>query len=413
MLFQRWFFLKQNKFHYAWVICACCTMLMVYNSGLIVSAFPVFTPYIVELGGLTNVQVSMLTTLRNLFSVLAKLIVAGFYARIGLRRGVTLSGLLTAGGFFLYSLGGGVFTYYAAAVLTGLGNGLGAMIPVSILINQWFRSRRTLALSICASGTAIASFVCPSLATWSIEKWGLSATFAGTAALIAASVFLVFALLRSRPEEMGLGIYDTGGTAASGRIPVRGSRPSAFWGGMMLVACFLVGALTLAFPSYNTLYYREVGFSSSQIAIVLTVSGITLLLGKWIYGFACDLIGSYRTNGLFSGAIIVGAVLSCMLNKDRLPVLLMANSLLTIGFALATVGISVWASNLSDENTYVRTLRNYQLGYTIGGLAFSSIPGILADLTGSYYSTRVISVAMGVLILAAVQGAYRNAGRNR
>lgn len=382
---------------------------MFCTSGLSVSAFSVYTPYIVEHCGFTNVQVSMLTTLRNLFSVLAKLMVAGFYAKIGLRRGITLAGLCAAGGFFLYAFGtGNVLLYYTAAALTGLSNGLGAMIPISILISRWFRSRRTLALSICASGTAVATFLCPSLATWAVETWSLSAAFAMEACLVLACILLIAALVRNHPEEKGLEIYDTGTVSQAKKAPSGGDRLTPFFYGLMLLACFLVGGLTLAFPSYNTLYYREVGFSASEIALVLTFGGITLLLGKWIYGFCNDLLGSYRTNFLFIGAIIVGTTLGCMLNRERIVVLLISNALWTIGFALATVGISVWASNLSDESSYVKTLRNFQLGYTLGGLAFSSVPGILADLTGSYYPTRLLSVAMACVIMVCVQSAYRS-----
>lgn len=380
---------------------------MLCNSGLSVSAFSVYTPYIVEHNGFTNVQVSMLTTLRNLFSVLAKLIVAGFYARIGIRRGITLAGLCTATGFFLYAVGSGnVLFYYGAAVLTGISNGLGTMIPVSILINRWFRSRRTLALSICASGTAMATFVCPTLVTWLVETRSLPTAFAAEAAVVFVCILLIALLVREQPEEKGVGIYDTGERTKSAKTSIAGTRPAPLFYGLMLVGCFMVGGLTLAFPSYNTLYYREVGFDSSEIALVLTFGGITLLLGKWIYGFANDWLGSYRTNILFTLAIILGTALGCILTKERILLLLLSNALWTIGFALATVGISVWASNLSDEANYVKTLRNFQLSYTLGGLSFSSLPGILADLTGSYYPTRLVSVAMACVTLFCVQSTY-------
>lgn len=405
------FVLQSRKIHYAWIICGCCTLLMFCTSGLSVSAFSVYTPYIVEHNGFTNVQVSMLTTLRNLCSVLAKLMVAVYYARIGLRRGITLAGLFSVAGFLLYALGSGkVWMYYTAASLTGFSNGLGAMIPVSILINRWFRSRRTLALSICASGTAVATFTCPTLATWAVENWGLSAAFGAEAALVLGCVVAISLLIRNDPGEKGLQIYDTGETAAAKQL-INGVVPAPFFYCLMLIACFLVGGLTLAFPSYNTLYYREVGFEAGQIALVLTFGGVTLLLGKWIYGFANDLLGSYRSNFLFIGAIILGTLMGCMLTRERLVLLLLSNGLWTIGFALATVGISVWASNLSDGDSYVRTLRNFQLSYTIGGLAFSSLPGILAEITGSYYPTRVISVVMACGILVCVQSAYASVRR--
>ena len=76
-----------------------------------------------------------------------------------------------------------------------------------------------------------------------------------------------------------------------------------------------------------------------------------------------------------------------------------------------TVGISIWAANLSSEEGYVRTLRNYQVSYTIGGLAFSSVPGLLADLTGSYLPTRLLAIALSLIVVIGVLGAYRSSSK--
>ena len=148
--------------------------------------------------------------------------------------------------------------------------------------------------------------------------------------------------------------------------------------------------------------------SSGLIASALTFSGIILLVGKWIYGIINDAIGPYRTNMLFIGALLLGMAGGCMLDADSIFMLYLSTALINFGLVLATVGISIWAADLSSEATYVKTLRNYQVSYTIGGLAFSSIPGFLADLTGSYYPTRLLSFALSVIVLIGVLGAYRS-----
>jgi len=166
--------------------------------------------------------------------------------------------------------------------------------------------------------------------------------------------------------------------------------------------------LCLAFPSFNTLYYKEIGMSSGLIASALTFSGIILLVGKWGYGIINDAIGSNRTNMLFTGALLIGAVTGCMLTADSVVMLFLSTALTNTGLVVATVGISIWAANLSSEESYVRTLRNYQVSYTIGGLVFSSVPGLLADLTGSYLPTRLLAIVLSAIVVIGVLGAYRS-----
>ena len=64
--------MTKGKLHYGWLICLCGVLLMMTNSGFVVNAFQVYMPYITEINGFSDLQVSMIPTLRNLFSILAK-----------------------------------------------------------------------------------------------------------------------------------------------------------------------------------------------------------------------------------------------------------------------------------------------------------------------------------------------------
>ena len=68
--------MPKAKPHYGWLICLCGILLMFYNSGLVVNAFQVYMPYISEVNGFTDLQVSLIPTLRNLFSIFAKVFTA-------------------------------------------------------------------------------------------------------------------------------------------------------------------------------------------------------------------------------------------------------------------------------------------------------------------------------------------------
>lgn len=404
--------MTQRKLHYGWLICLCGVLLMFSNSGLVVNAFQVYMPYITEINGFTDLQVSMIPLLRNLFSIFAKVLTAVYFEKLGLRRGVTLATLLIAAAFLFYGLGtGSIVMYCIAASLAGLGYGLGAMIPISILVKNWFADRSAFVLSICASGSAISTFVCPIAVTWMVEHFSLSAAFLAEGSCVVVIAGILWLLVRNTPADKGMAPYADSDTADKPKARTYGNPPAPFWGFMMLVACFMVGALGLALPSFNTLYYKEVGMSSTLIASSLTFSGVILLVGKWGYGIINDAIGSNRTNVLFTGALLIGAVTGCMLTADSVVMLFLSTALINTGLVVATVGISIWAANLSSEESYVRTLRNYQVSYTIGGLVFSSVPGLLADLTGSYLPTRLLAIVLSAIVVIGVLGAYRSSAK--
>ena len=51
-----------------------------------------------------------------------------------------------------------------------------------------------------------------------------------------------------------------------------------------------------------------------------------------------------------------------------------------MGLALASVGLSIMASDFCQVGNYATVLKNYQLSYALGGLVSSAVPGMLADL---------------------------------
>lgn len=75
------------------------------------------------------------------------------------------------------------------------------------------------------------------------------------------------------------------------------------------------------------------------------------MAGKCVCGALCDKLGSYRANYLLFGSFILGCAL-CVLAPMKSEVLMLASSVfLGFGGSLNTVGISIWAGDLSTPGT--------------------------------------------------------------
>lgn len=70
-----------------------------------------------------------------------------------------------------------VWLFYILGTLRGLGSGLFAIIPYTILINQWFDKKNGLMLSIVSSFAGVVGVVMSPVFTWTINQFGWEMTF--------------------------------------------------------------------------------------------------------------------------------------------------------------------------------------------------------------------------------------------
>ena len=403
-----------KKLHYSWVICLSGALLMFAAVGLTITAFSVYQPYIISVNGFSNTQASVLMTIRSIFTLVALLFVEVFYRRLNLRLGMAITVLLAAGRFFMYSVSRGYLMYCVSSALSGVAYAMGGMIPVSLLISRWFRDKVGLALGICSAGTGVSAVLIPPVVTRMIEKHSLSTAFMAEGCFILLLAVLMFVLVRNSPADKGL----TPLRSAEKAPAVQRAAPKRE--GLINLDrrtfCMMVAATALLSALGNTgychlavLYSRE-GYSADAVASIISVAGFALIVGKCIYGEITDKIGGYRSNVFSYGLTLLGGVLCSLAGLGWLPLAYLAMLALNIGIPISTVGMSVWAHDLSDGAHYARNLKWFQMSYALGGLALNTLPGAIADLTGSYVPAYILFTGMMAVSFAMVQMSYR---RNR
>ncbi|MCI8551649.1 MAG: MFS transporter, partial [Lawsonibacter sp.] len=156
-----------------WLVCLGGAVMLFSVMGLGSNVYSVYQPYIIAQNGFTNTQAAWIITTRSLFIVLGMLTASGVCLRLGIRRACTGAMLLLALSRFLFGAATSLPAYLGAAAITGLAYGWGGMIPLSLLINNWFRDRNAFALGLASAGSGLATIVLPAPLTWLIQRWGL------------------------------------------------------------------------------------------------------------------------------------------------------------------------------------------------------------------------------------------------
>jgi len=402
-----------KKLHYGWFVCAACTLVLFCTIGFTSTAFSVYIPYINEFGGLTKTQGGVIIMVRCLVALFFIPIVEIYYQRTNIRIGVVLMLITLAGSFVLYSVAQSFAGFCIAAAVSGVCYGLGGMIPISILINRWFKSHQGLAIGICSAGSGATAIVMPPILTSLIEKISLPFAFLTQAAFVGIVAVITFVVLRNTPAEKGLkpledvheGIQDTQQPQSGEQIPRK-----IMYRMYMAILLFGMGGYG-TMQNIATLYATE-GFSGMAISLLMTLYGIALLLGKLLYGRSTDLFGTYKSGYIFSAILITGGALCCFAGFGSAKVAIISMICLGLGLPLITVGISICAKDMSCPEEYGKVIKNFQFFLMAGSALSGPIPGVIADISGSYAPAYALLTTLIFASVILIQYTYWQTRRN-
>ena len=396
---------------YRKVICVCGIMIVFINMGMLSTAFSVYFPYLRELRGFSNTQVSLITTVRYISSLFVMSLSDRYYRKMGIRKGVALTFINSFCAYLLYAFASARFMYHRASLMFGISYGLGAMIPASILIRRWYPDDSGLPMGLAAAGSGIAIMLLPQIARRTVEAYGLTASFLTVAGLIAAISIPTALLIRNAPPGQEAGTDRQKHAEKSGAADAAVRTGISFQFAMMTLAMLMNGVVGLTASQAKSMLYRTTNHEMAVVSTVLSLGGGILIVSKILFGKMADFLGPRRTMILFLVILTSGFILMTFTQDAPDSLLYVTEILYNIGAPVCTVGISILAADFSTQETFAKVLKNCQVSYTFGGLASSVMPGAVADLTGSYIPAYRLIVCCGLVFLAAVVFMYR--GRDR
>lgn len=400
-----------KKFHYAWVICIAGTLMLIVSTGLMVNAFSVYIPYIIDDYGFTNTQTSLLSTVRNLVALGATFFVDRYYRRMNVRAGIVISLIAGAVAFLCFALARSFAMFCVAAAFSGFNYSIGGLVPMSVIVNRWFEDRRAFAVGVCSAGSGLSTIIVPPLLTMLIENTSVRTAFYVEMATIFSFAVIEFLIVKNDPAECGMHPYQTGRRTID---KIKNTAPDLFeplsakYVIMLLAALFFLGATGNSGFIHLAVLYTTEGFSSMSVAFAISVIGVSLIFGKILFGVSADKLGAYKTNKIFFALLISGMGITCLAGIHQIWTLYAGMIILGFGLSVTTVGMSCWAAEFADSRGLASMLKRLQVAYLIGGLVFSTVPGAICDACGSYVPAYILYTVFALLTTVFIQTVFRH-----
>jgi MFS family permease len=363
--------MKTGKVHYGWIVIFMGLLTTIAAHGFGRMAYTIILPAMKDGLNFDYEQLGLLAS-GNLAGYLIMAFTGGLLAaRFGTRIVITLALLLLGITLVLTGLAQSFGYALTMRFLTGVGNAA-SYIPAMALGSAWFAmKRRGFATGIVSggigAGTLISGLLVPPIVSaYGVEGWRYAWYVLGVIALVIAGV--VYALIRSRPDEKGLLPIGVSEKESSPVAPA-GSKVSALqWSAVYRMGNVWYLGLVYFFYGFSYIIYmtffaayleKEMGFSKAYAGgLWAMVGGLSVFCGV-IWGGISDRLGRSR------GAALAYLVLA----------------LSYFSYALIKVEFG------------------FYLSAVIFGITAWSIPTIMAAAAGDFVGPRLAPAGLGFITL--------------
>jgi MFS family permease len=170
----------RKRFFYGWIIVAVSTLSLVISNGLSIGGLPVFYKPIqddlLQLGSVTaqtkDAVTGLAAGLTFLLAGVFSLVVGFFINRVGSKLFMIVGCIILGTGLLHYSFATKPADIYLSHSLLGFSLGLVGVMIQTVLVSNWFRRKRGLAMGIILTGTSFGGVLIPLVATPLIANYG-------------------------------------------------------------------------------------------------------------------------------------------------------------------------------------------------------------------------------------------------
>ncbi len=401
---------RKTKIHYGWVIVA-AGLMMTCAQGIYGSCASVFIkPVCAQLGFLRS-EFTLYITINSIISAVMLPVYGSVINRWGVKRVCLTSAVVCGSVLMLYSFAESLWHFYALAVVGGLFvNGFSVM-AVSILVNNWFESRKGLATGIALCGSALMAALIVPLSNKVIEAmdWRAAYRFQSLCFLGILLPTVLF-LVKDKPRQKGLAPYGAGeiavvlsSDAPAGVLFGDAVKCSSFY----LLAFAAFGMTFCQSGHYSAVipFLTDEGFSSGFASLVSSLMMVLLTAWKVGLGFVLDKTGPVK-GSIFIGITSVLCPLTALLiHIPAMPYVYAV--ILAVSTTGPTILLTFLVSSYFGRRDYSRIYSVVSMFSYAGSAASAPLLNLTYDKTGTYMTAWPFISGFAVLVTLMLVLAYR------
>lgn len=408
---------EKKKVFYGWFVVVSCVLIMALEYAPLVSCASLFVTPITEDLGFARSGYMLVSSISTIVMILLAPFVGKIMSKKCMHKVLVCCVAGVSISYGMYSVANSLPAFYAIAVLVGVFASGSTMLPVSIVITNWFQKQRGLAMSIAMAGSGIGGAILSPLIAKMIAENGWRYTYVALAIMMfVVLVPVTTIIIRQKPADKGMQPYGFGeaenakkaSTEKEWNVSLKELRKtSLFWAFVVGIALISVtGSIISHIPSAIT----DAGYSATKAASITSLYLAIAVPGKLVLGHVFDKYGAKA--GILFGNVIFTLSVGALLFIEAEPMLYVMAILFGFGTCIGTVSGSVLTSKLFGTEYYAETYGFVSVFVNAGFAVGSPLIAAVYDVTGSYNTAWIIVIVLAILMTALLLGSTKKAAEH-
>lgn len=394
---------RELKIFYGYVIVIVSFFIYLLLLGTL-STFGVFFKPISNEFGWTRAMTSGAHSLCFFMYGLLSFVTGRLSDKFGPRAVVTTCGLLAGSGYLLMSQINTIWQLYLFyGIMVGIGVA-GNFTPLASTIAKWFIKRRATMIAISSTGFGMGVIIMPTVATQLISTYGWRTSYIVIGTLVLVISISGAQFLLQNPGQMGelpdgekIEWTNKSNVEARGFYLQEAIHTGQLW--MVSIIWMCSGLWGTTIMLHIVPYVTDLGFSVTNAANVLVITGVAHIIGRITMGIVGDRVGN-KLAFVISLILVIASLFWLQIARRLWMLYVFAAMFGFSNYGLAAV-MSVLVADLFGVCSLGAILGIIVVSFGVGALIGPTLAGRIFDTTGSYQLAfwGCITVAIIALIL--------------
>lgn len=396
--------MKENKNYIYWLVVIAGCGLIGTSLGLGVNVAGLYFSPIANDFGIGRGSVSATLTVYNLVQAFTGLIAPASLRRFGLRKLVIFGTVVQVAATFMLSLCPNVVMLMILNGIRGFASGLIGTVTVTVMINYWFNKNNGLMTSIAMGFSGLAAALLSPVLSNIIASAGWR-----TGYMVLAAINVLFNLpallfpIALKPDYKMMEPYGGRKDTIASHSSEQGALAISV--SMLVILMVYTGcsAAAAALPQHFSGIAESYDMMSTG-ALMVSACMISNTAGKILLGTLIDRIGTKQSVSLYAALIICGALLIVFSRNSA--VLIAAAAMYGLCYSMGTVSTAMLTREMFGPAKYSRVYPKLAMTTTISNAVFTTVVGMLYDMSGTYSTVILFLAALVILAFCMLQLAY-------
>lgn len=389
----------QNKSQKHWIVLVVCCGLAASSIGISINSSGVFYTPVSESLGIMRGTFSMHMTIFSLVTALCSLFVPKIMKKIQFKLLLSTSVMIAVISTGFMACVTSVPFFYFLGAIRGMSTAMFSIVPLTIIINNWFEKKHGLATSIVFGFSGLAGSLCSPILAYFIETMGWQMGYIVKAIMILC-LCLPAVLYPFHIDAKDDGLLPYGYQEVKTTTNVIHSSSFHFMT-IAFISFFIFGLMSSCITSITQHlpgYGESIGYSATIGAMLLSAGMVGNIVSKLIIGALSDAYGAMKATLVMIVVNTIGIGL-LMLGLSSWGLILGAFCFGSC-YSIGAVGLPLLTKYFFKTENYDKAFPVISFASNLGAAISLSMVGYIYDFFGSYmYAFILALVMMGICML--------------